>query len=449
MKIQNYVILIILLSLYSCANVVPLEGGLKDSTKPEIRKISLTETNFKSKKISIDFNEYIELNNPVKNISIQPFHSTITTSANKKNITIEIDSNLKENTTYVLKIDGGIKDANEGNLYSFNKSFATGNTLDSAYVKFTINQLQILTDYKVGLYSSPYDSFSKIKFDYISSFNNNMAEISGLKLDKVYYYFIYKDINFDNIPDKYVPVYFDTTQTNINKTISLALWVDENIKEIEYKNAKKYIKNNLIPFNRTFNEKDIIYYNNDSILILQSSLYDSMPYINIKKEIKMLLESKITALKDKTNYRIHFDKRGIKDINIISHLFKENNEYIEINNKQKIDSVLIAIRKDTFWIKINKYDEQNKLSHLLLKNNKINESYKVIISKNNAIIFNKIIINNTYDFYLTPGEYTIEIYEGNIDTKITVNPYQYYKPKPSKVNKKILLKANWDEEILL
>ena len=192
MKIQNYVILIILLSLYSCANVVPLEGGLKDSTKPEIRKINLTETNFKSKKIYIDFNEYIELNNPVKNISIQPFHSTITTSANKKNITIEIDSNLKENTTYILKIDGGIKDANEGNLYSFNKSFATGNTLDSAYVKFTINQLQILTDYKVGLYSSPYDSFSKIKFDYISSFNNNIAEISGLKLDKVYYYFIHE-----------------------------------------------------------------------------------------------------------------------------------------------------------------------------------------------------------------------------------------------------------------
>ena len=69
-------LLFILFIIESCANMVIPTGGKKDEAIPIIKSNNLTPINFNEKIITLTFDEYIVLNEPNKNISIQPKHTT-------------------------------------------------------------------------------------------------------------------------------------------------------------------------------------------------------------------------------------------------------------------------------------------------------------------------------------------------------------------------------------
>ena len=121
--------------IYSCAAMKSPEGGPRDTTPPKVLKMTPPNqtTNFKEKKIIIEFDEYIKLNNEFKEFSISPELDRIPTLKTKlKKLEITLSDTLETNTTYTLNFGKSIVDLNEGNeLKNFSYVFATGPTLDS------------------------------------------------------------------------------------------------------------------------------------------------------------------------------------------------------------------------------------------------------------------------------------------------------------------------------
>lgn len=128
--------LIVLATLiYGCAAMQTPQGGPKDTTPPKVLKMTpenLT-TNFTAKKIVIEFDEYVKLNNEFKEFSISPeLERAPELKAKLKKLEITLPDTLEKNTTYTLNFGKSIVDLNESNeLKNFSYAFATGPTLDS------------------------------------------------------------------------------------------------------------------------------------------------------------------------------------------------------------------------------------------------------------------------------------------------------------------------------
>jgi len=123
---------------WQCASIQQPQGGPKDSIPPTI----LNETppnftrNFDAEKIVIEFDEFIKLANPFKEISVSPdLDQPINPRVRRKNIEITLPDSLEENTTYTINFGKAIGDFNEGNpLLNYSYVFSTGDIIDSLAV---------------------------------------------------------------------------------------------------------------------------------------------------------------------------------------------------------------------------------------------------------------------------------------------------------------------------
>ncbi len=124
---------------FGCAQISAPTGGAKDSLPPRLIKASpeLKTLNFKGNKISLVFNEYIELQELQNNLVVSPAQkSTPTISYNLKTISIKLKDTLLANTTYSINFGNSIRDVHEGNiLKDFTYVFSTGNTIDSLTIE--------------------------------------------------------------------------------------------------------------------------------------------------------------------------------------------------------------------------------------------------------------------------------------------------------------------------
>jgi uncharacterized protein (DUF2141 family) len=119
-----------------CANIIPPQGGPKDTLAPRLLKVvpEDSSTNFRGRTITLTFDEFIELQNPAQNILITP---TLPTNNQKiegylRTLTVRFVDSLEANTTYTLTFGNAIRDVNEGNvLPGFTYTFSTGPQLDS------------------------------------------------------------------------------------------------------------------------------------------------------------------------------------------------------------------------------------------------------------------------------------------------------------------------------
>ena len=118
-----------------CANIMTPDGGPKDTLPPVIIKLLPDNfaTNFKEKKIYIEFNEFVQIKDQNKEMFTSPAmkkQPLLTTRG--KGIVITIRDTLKENTTYAIDLGSAIRDNNEGNpLNAMRFVFSTGDKVDS------------------------------------------------------------------------------------------------------------------------------------------------------------------------------------------------------------------------------------------------------------------------------------------------------------------------------
>ena len=121
--------------LTRCANIMSPDGGPKDTLPPVITAITPGNfaTNFKEKKIYIEFNEYVQIKDQNKEMFTSPAMKKMPLiSTRGKGLVITIRDTLKENQTYAIDLGSAIRDNNEGNpLNAMRYVFSTGDTVDS------------------------------------------------------------------------------------------------------------------------------------------------------------------------------------------------------------------------------------------------------------------------------------------------------------------------------
>lgn len=151
--------------LGSCARMGQPDGGWYDETPPRIMGAAPADkgTNVKNRKISIFFDEFIQIENATEKVVVSPPQlETPEIVASGKRIRIELLDSLKPNTTYTIDFSDAITDNNEDNpLGNYTYSFSTGDAIDTLEVSGKVLQAKDLEPVKgilVGLYSDLSDT---------------------------------------------------------------------------------------------------------------------------------------------------------------------------------------------------------------------------------------------------------------------------------------------------
>ncbi len=160
-----YTCLLLIMLMMSCAKMGQPDGGWFDETPPAIVGSTPGDkaTNVKTRKVSILFDEFIQVDNPTEKVVISPpqLETPDIKGAGKK-IVVELKDSLKQNTTYTIDFSDAISDNNEGNpLGNYAYTFSTGNHIDTLQVSGYVLEAQNLEPIKgilVGLYADVSDS---------------------------------------------------------------------------------------------------------------------------------------------------------------------------------------------------------------------------------------------------------------------------------------------------
>jgi len=431
----------IILSIISCANIQTPQGGQKDKNPPKI--VSSYPPNysksFSSKKIEIDFDEYFDLKNALKEITISPaIKKNMDFKIKKKSLFIFIKDSLEKNSTYKINFGNSIVDINESNiLKNYNYIFSTGEKIDSLYIKgvvFNSYTQKAEKDVTVILLEQNKDSLftKKPAVVFCNTDSNGRFILSNLP-NKIYNIFALKEQNSNR--------YYDFEEEEIafcNKTInpitekdSVKLFLFKEIPNKIKLKERKIIENGTIKlfFNKGIKKDylDVIYpkdsiihkiifnYNQkrDSITIWIKNIQklDSIK-ISLKEEDK-----KIDTLIFRRNSNKEIKQPIIITDNIINNLLKPYENY-KIKTNIPIDKILnssqIKLKEDSNFIKnftllrdtttnINttiKYNwQQNKKyqieildSTFLGINNTYNKAYKQFFTYNHADNYGNIIL---------------------------------------------------------
>ena len=174
-------VMMVVLLVLSCANIGTPDGGPYDEDPPKVVRTSPKEyaTNTRTKKIVLEFDENIKLDNATEKVMVSPPQLEMPEiSAMGKRITIELMDTLKDSTTYTIDFSDAIEDNNEGNPmgdYAF--AFSTGDRIDTFQMSGTVLNAENLEPIKgilVGLYSEKEDSVFRTKsFERVSRTNGS------------------------------------------------------------------------------------------------------------------------------------------------------------------------------------------------------------------------------------------------------------------------------------
>ena len=213
----------------SCANRIPLDGGLRDAISPKIVAATpdSAQLNFNGKMLYFTFDEYVELKDGGTSIAFSPpLKKNPTYVLKKKTLEIKLEEPLDENTTYNISFGKSITDLNEGNVFK-DKAwvFSTGPILDSlslsGKVIETINS-KPAANVKAMLYTALTDStpFKTSPRYFALTDENGQFTINNIKQGQ-YFIFVQKDENgnllLDN-PDELIA--FDTLAIQIDSSIT-------------------------------------------------------------------------------------------------------------------------------------------------------------------------------------------------------------------------------------
>ncbi|MCW3085741.1 MAG: hypothetical protein JWP12_3107 [Bacteroidetes bacterium] len=240
--------LVLLLFVASCAQIVAPGGGPKDTRAPKILKYTpdSAQLNFNSKKVELDFDEYVQLKDLNNQLIISPpMEKTPDIKIKNKSLTIDLsDSKLKPNTTYSISFGNALQDLNEGNpIENFKYIFSTGDYIDSLNVK---GKVRTAFDHKtdkgilVMLYSDTNDSVVyKTQPDFFAkTTSDGTFQIGNVRPGK-YRIFALKDDNTNYKYDVGESLGFvaGTIDASENKSILIDMFQEPNTKFY----VKKYV----------------------------------------------------------------------------------------------------------------------------------------------------------------------------------------------------------------
>jgi hypothetical protein len=147
--------------LYACANEVAPTGGPRDEEPPRVIRSNPPNfsANFDDDQIRIFFDEYVRLQNIQQQLLVSPpLEQSPEVRIRGRSIVIDIEEELRSNSTYNVFFGDAIRDITEGNaIPNFQFVFSTGDYVDSLSVRGqVINAFN--HDAEEGVYVMLYDN---------------------------------------------------------------------------------------------------------------------------------------------------------------------------------------------------------------------------------------------------------------------------------------------------
>ena len=307
MKVFNSVILILLALLAAaCAKQSTPMGGPRDEDPPKVLEMlpANQSTNIKPEEILITFDEFIELDNAAKNIIITPRinKDEIEITALKNTLSIILNQELEDSTTYVFNFQKSVADLSEGNpVENLKLVFSTGNTIDSLSISGRVNfyfpdQREEFKDILIGIYplADTTNVFTAQPYYLSETDSTGKFIINNIKPGQ-YKAYAWRDDN-NNLKAEYKTEAFDF----IRDTIS----IEQNLENIVFNLAKgdqtplKLTRTAVT--GRTF---DLIFNKEPTDISLENvELGKSIFYTTGDKRIKLFSK---TTVSDSLQFNIH------------------------------------------------------------------------------------------------------------------------------------------------
>ena len=434
----------------SCAQIGAPVGGPKDTAAPILIKANPNnyQTNFNANKITLTFNEFVELQDIQNNFFVSPFQKTNpSVSSNLKTITIKLRDSLLPNTTYCIDLGNSIKDINEGNVFNnFSYIFSTGNFIDSLELKGKVviaESGKPDSTIKVLLYRNGVDSsVNTRKPDYITFLKGDVS------------------FNFKNLPpDNFLIFALKDGDGNKFYNLKSEIFAFNDSKiNTSYKNDSltlfAYAEKKSSSFTSVFDKKNI-----DKKLRYTTNL------MNAKQDLLSPLELVFTSpLKVLNKDSVFITDTNFHPIQVISTDIDNSGKKVSISKKWKENENLLLIftvgafedssgrkltKSDTIRFKTKSSSEYGSLKLVF---------HKLDISKHPLLEFIEAD-NIKWKFPLTsneweqklflPGEYEVRIlYDENNNGEWDPGNYSS-KHQPERaitLPQKISVKANWENE---
>ena len=445
-----------------CANIIPPEGGLKDSLPPLLVKASPPDSssNFSEKKITLTFDEYIQLQNPNQELIISPVPKEEPAIESKlRTLSIRLKDTLEANTTYTLNFGNAVRDINEGNIArNFTYIFSTGRTFDS----LTLSGKVILaangkvdTTLVVMLHKNGDDSaVVNEKPRYLTRLDSSgNFRFRNLPWGTFYIYALQDQGNSHRYQsEKQLFAFADSSITlqNNNKPVLLYAYAEQSSTTAPVSSRPQLTTRPKPSANNS--EKRLKFQTNTNNG--QLDLLDSL-VINFEVPLKKLDTSLIHFSTDSsftplTNY--HFSTDSIQKKLTLQYNWKENTQYNLIIEKDfaqdtlgrellKTDTLKFRTKKITDYgsirIRFRNFDPSANPVLLFVQNDNVIKSFPLSAVELSQSIF-------------PPGEYELRVlYDRNKNGKWDAGQFfgKHIQPELVKpVGRKVTIKSNWDNE---
>ncbi len=437
-----------------CANIIPPSGGFRDSLPPVLRKVLPPDssTNFKETKITLTFDEYVEVQGIQENLLVSPTPKVIPDVSYKLNtILIKIKDTLEANTTYSLDFGNAIKDINEGNVAkNFTYIFSTGPAIDSLELSgkvFLAESGKMDTTLVVLLHRSGDDSAvvnERPRYIAKQTGTGNFT-FRNLPAGTYYIYALKSESGSFNYrpPDQYFA--FNNEPVVVSDSVKpVTLFA---YKEKEERETKAPSGNNRgTAADKTLKLEPVL---ENGVQDLQNDFV-----INFSTPMKIFDSSKIKFSSDSftaiTNYRVVKDT-GNKKISFI-YPWKENTTYNLIIDKEFAADTAgrQLVKTDTLSFKTRKLAEYGSLN-LRLKKIDLTKNPVVLFYLNDKLIKSAPLTSETVSYKLfLPGEYELRILaDDNKNGKWDSGEFFGNHRQPElvlPVTRRIIVKANWENE---
>lgn len=194
------------LFLIGCAEIVPLTGGPSDNRaalpvegtqNPEQGALRVNQN-----ELQVKFDEFFTLNDPANTAVMNPNAGKLEVSSNKRDLSIKWDGTLQPNTTYIIQLNGTIRDLNEKNDTIHQFVFSTGDRIDSLKITGLVTDgfsNKPSNGFTIGLYDSVKDPYKDPPAYVCKSNEKGEFEFSYLKPGN-YQVFAFLDSNKDRMP---------------------------------------------------------------------------------------------------------------------------------------------------------------------------------------------------------------------------------------------------------
>jgi aspartate 1-decarboxylase len=438
----------ITISNSSCAQIGAIAGGDKDTLAPLLVSSTpkIPAVNITSNKITLTFNEYVEVVDLQNNLIISPYPAKAPEIISRlKRVTIRLKDTLQPNTTYAVQFGNAIRDVNEQNpAKGFTYVFSTGNHIDSLTLAGKLLMAETgKTDstITVMLYRNANDSsVQKIKPNYITTVKGDGSfEFKNLPAEHFSIYALKDGDGGKTYNSKSeIFAFIDSTVTvNQNtKPVLLYAYVEDKKEKIIPKPAAQKITNKKLRYttavatqpqdvrtNLEINFSNKIKSIDTARIILTDTNYNPIP-------AAFVIDSNLLIVKTKWqqdfNYKLLLQPQSVIDI--------------ADSTLTKVDTVKFKTKSAANYgnvvLRFSKLDSGVNLILQFVQDDKVKESFAITSKEWSYKLF-------------PPGEYDIRIlYDENKNGKWDPGSYTQ-KRQPEKVialPKKFAVKENWDNE---